>query len=206
MVISLVTYLAFAGVLLWWVILLAPWRPWGTQEALEPSNETDVSLKEITILIPARNEGSLIEQTLNALSLQGKGHQVIVVDDQSEDDTALQARTCGATVISGTTPPSGWSGKLWALEQGLAKVSTPYTLLLDADITLAPGMIAALLKKAREEHLVLVSLMATPSFFRLSEQLLMPAFVFFFKLLYPFRLANKPGSRIAAAADRKSVV
>ncbi|CAE6503579.1 Hopene-associated glycosyltransferase HpnB [Nitrosomonas nitrosa] len=200
MVISLVTYLAFAGVLFWWVILLAPWRPWGTQEVLEPSNEKDVSLKEITILIPARNEGSLIEQTLNALSLQGKGHQIIVVDDQSEDDTALQARTCGATVISGTTPPPGWSGKLWALEQGLAKVSTPYTLLLDADITLAPGMIAALLKKAREEHLVLVSLMATPSFFRLSEQLLMPAFVFFFKLLYPFRLANKPGSRIAAAA------
>lgn len=199
--IELATYfLALAGTFLWWIIVLVPWRPWNTLESLESVIHENVPLDSITVLIPARNEGPLIKQTLNALSAQDLNLKVIVIDDQSDDDTAAQAKSCGATVLSGTTPPLGWSGKLWALEQGLSKVDTPYTLLLDADITLTQGIVAALLKKAREENLALVSLMAEPCLHRFIERLLMPAFVFFFKLLYPFQLANKLGSRISAAA------
>ncbi len=200
MMIELAIYMAFTGAFLWWMIVLVPWRPWSTQETLESTHSGNVSLKEITVLIPARNEGQLIGKTLNALSIQGHDLQIIVIDDQSDDDTAEQANKWGATILSGTSPPVGWSGKLWALEQGLGKISTTYTLLLDADIALAPGTVATLLKKAREENLALVSLMATPPLGRFVERLLMPAFVFFFKLLYPFRLANKPGWRVAAAA------
>lgn len=200
MMIELAVFLAFIGVFLWWIIALVPWRPWNTQESLEPDCVKNVSLEEITVLIPARNEGPFITQTLKTLGDQGHSFKIIVIDDQSDDDTAAQAQKSGAMVITGTSPPPGWSGKLWALEQGLSKVRTTYTLLLDADIALAPGIVATLLKKAREENLALVSLMAAPPLYRFFERLLMPAFVFFFKLLYPFQLANKPGSRVAAAA------
>ncbi len=200
MMIELAVFLAFMGVFLWWIIALVPWQPWDTQESLEPDGVKNVSLEEITVLIPARNEGPFITQTLKTLGDQGHSFKIIVIDDQSDDDTAAQAQKSGAMVITGTSPPLGWSGKLWALEQGLSKVRTTYTLLLDADIALAPGIVATLLKKAREENLALVSLMAAPPLYRFFERLLMPAFVFFFKLLYPFQLANKPGSRVAAAA------
>jgi hypothetical protein len=114
------------------------------------------------------------------------------------DDTAEQAKRCGALVLSDTTPPTGWSGKLWVLEQGLHEVRTPYTLLLDADIELTPGIVIELQQKARNENLALVSLMAEPPMKNFIGRLLMTAFIFFFKLLYPFGLANKPVSRIAA--------
>src|SRR5690606_18400871 len=123
--------------------------------------------------------------------------RIIVIDDQSEDNTALIARQHGTTVISGTVPPVNWSGKLWALQQGLQATQTRYTLLLDADITLAPGALAALLLHARKNDLALVSLMATLPVERFVERLLIPAFIFFFKLLYPFSLANNPASHVA---------
>src|SRR5690606_8788080 len=100
----------------------------------------------------------------------------------------------------GTSPPKAWSGKLWALQQGLKEVHTRYTLLLDADITLTPGILAALLQKIEQENLSLISLMAKLPAQRFFERLLIPAFIFFFKLLYPFKLANDTASRVAAAA------
>ncbi|MDR4517253.1 MAG: glycosyltransferase [Nitrosomonas sp.] len=189
------------GVVSWWAILLFPWRPASTEEQIEPTAEIrlDQSLLDITVLIPARNEAQFIQCTLDAVKAQGD-LSIIVIDDQSADDTAQLAREKGAKVITGTTPPPGWSGKLWALEQGLREVRTPYTLLLDADIALSPGIIATLREKAKTEKRVLVSLMATPPMDNAIERLLMPAFIFFFKLLYPFGLANKPASHMAAAA------
>jgi len=106
----------------------------------------------------------------------------------------------GITIVNGTAPPEGWSGKLWALEQGLAHVHTPLILLLDADIELKAGMLAALAGKLRRERLAMVSLMAAPNMVRVWEKALMPAFVYFFKLVYPFSLSNRPGSGVAAAA------
>lgn len=199
-------YGSIFGAICWGSLLLLPWRPWSTREQIEvdgdilSSNET---LDNITVLIPARNEGPHIQHTLQCVKAQGSGMRIIVIDDQSIDDTTEQAKCSEGLdiqVISGVTPPEGWSGKLWALEQGLQEVCTPYTLLLDADIELAPGIVAILQQKARQENLALVSLMAEPPMGNYIERLLMPAFIFFFKLLYPFGLANKPTSRIAAAA------
>lgn len=193
---------AAIGTIGWCSLLLFPWRPTSTREHIEPKPglPRDPNLDNITVLIPARNEAPYIQHTLNGVKNQGKGLQVIVIDDQSSDKTADLAQKWGARVICGTTPPQGWSGKLWALEQGLREVRTPYTLLLDADIVLSSGIIATLREKAETEKRALVSLMATPPMNNLIERLLMPAFIFFFKLLYPFALANKPTSRIAAAA------
>jgi hopene-associated glycosyltransferase HpnB len=196
-----VAIVAIVGALMWWSLVLIPWRPWQTCERIEPDAvDTGSLLDDITVLIPARNESQYIRQTLQALHKQGKGIHVIVVDDQSVDDTATQAQENGARVIIGSTPPVGWSGKLWALEQGLREVDTPYVLLLDADIELMPGMVAALKTKAQQEKFALVSIMAEPPLAGIIERLLMPPFIYFFKLLYPFSLANKSSSPVAAAA------
>jgi hopene-associated glycosyltransferase HpnB len=190
------------GAVCWLSLLLLPWRPISTDEQIEPdpSQQLCQDLSDITVLIPARNEAPYIQQTLDGLEMQGKGLQVIVIDDQSTDETAQLAHQKGAHVIAGTTPPTGWSGKLWALEQGLQHVNTPYTLLLDADITLSQGIVATLKSKALTENRSMVSLMAAPPMDTIVECMLMPAFIFFFKLLYPFGLTNKPDSRMAAAA------
>src|SRR5690606_16087134 len=133
---------------------------------------------------------------------------VILVDDQSTDGTADAARRAAARtahpfaleVISGAPLPAGWAGKLWALEQGLARVDRPYLLLLDADIELGDGMLAALRAEIERRDAVLVSIMAKLHCVTLVERLLAPPCVFFFKLLYPFALANDARSRVAAAA------
>jgi hopene-associated glycosyltransferase HpnB len=96
--------------------------------------------------------------------------------------------------------PDGWSGKLWALEQGWRQVTTRYTLFLDADIQLAPGSIRALKNKMQGQRAAFISLLAAPSMASGWERLLMPAFVYFFKALYPFDRVNSPDSKIAAAA------
>jgi len=204
MLMELVLHLSIFGTLCWWSLILFPWRPWSTREKIEiPAHNKAIfseDLSNITVLIPARNEGPYIRHTLCGVGAQGENVRIIVIDDQSVDDTAEQARQCGAQVLSGTTPPAGWSGKLWALEQGLREIKTHYTLLLDADIELAPGIVSELRQKASNDDLALVSLMAKPPMNNFIERLLMPAFIFFFKLLYPFGLANKPGSGVAAAA------
>lgn len=198
---ELIEFLAFFGAACWFAMILLPWRPCEIREKLEcPVSINGSSLNDVTILIPARNEGLYIQRTLAGIKQQSVETQVIVIDDQSSDDTAEKARASNVRVISGTAPPPNWSGKLWALQQGLQYVKTPFTLLLDADIELAPGIIAELRKKALVENLALVSLMAEPPMTNCIERLLMPAFIFFFKLLYPFNLANKTTSSIAAAA------
>jgi hopene-associated glycosyltransferase HpnB len=125
---------------------------------------------------------------------------IIVVDDESSDATADIARAAGARVISGLPVPPGWSGKVWALEQGRGAVQTEYLLLVDADIALDAGLAATLLAKMRSEGIALASVFPVPSFATFWERLLMPAFVYFFGLLYPFRLSNSARSRIAAAS------
>lgn len=196
--------LTISSALLWAAVLLAPWRPWSTRERLEPSAVLcDHDLRGVTVIIPARNEAGNIARTLRALAQQGRGMRVIVIDDQSTDGTGREARAVTGlplTILSGKPLPTGWSGKLWALEQGRRLARTPLTLLLDADIALAPGILAAARDKLRNEGLDLVSLMAAPCMRSVLEKLSMPAFVYFFKLLYPFRLCASPRSSIAAAA------
>ncbi len=192
------------GLFIWLAILLLPWRPWSTRESLDSlTSVQDRDLSDITVLMPARNEALTIVDTLTALKNQGENINVILVDDQSTDNTSELAKSANLdnlTIISGTDVPAGWSGKLWALEQGRQHVKTPYLVLLDADIVLESNLIPVVLEKVKNEQLQMLSLMAFLKMQSFWEKLLMPAFIFFFKLLYPFHLSNKSNSRIAAAA------
>lgn len=196
--------LAPASLFLWLIILFLPWRPWGTRESLDPDNDlTQSSIDDVTVLVPARNEADVIEQTLQALALQDENLQIIVVDDESSDATADIVQSMpinNLTLLKGSPAPDGWSGKLWALEQARNKAKSPLILLLDADIKLEHGVVQALREKCLQENLHLVSLMANLRMISFWERLLIPAFVYFFKLLYPFHLSNQGNRRVAAAA------
>ena len=204
-----------AGALVAWLaVLCLPSRPYSTRERFEPAASPGAELGAVTVLIPARNEEATLGCVLDALACQGAGLEVVVVDDQSTDSTsalcrerAAQLASAGAgrfplsiRVVEGAELPTGWGGKLWALQQGLAAVERPYTVLLDADIELAPGVLAGLLDLSRRRDAALVSVMATLNCESAWERLLVPAFVFFFKLLYPFSRVNERGSSTAAAA------
>lgn len=194
--------LTIAALVLWLLVWVLPWRPWRCTEHLESERRDRHDTGAVTVLIPARNEAPVIGETLHALAQAAPDVSVILVDDESNDGTADIARDSGLrdlTIVAGTLPPAGWSGKLWALEQGLAHVTTPWVLLLDADIRLAPGTLSALLDKAGEGF-ALVSLCAEPCWKGVAARWLMPAFVYFFKLLYPFALISRERSRVAAAA------
>ena len=188
----------------WLVMLLLPWQPWRNRETLTVENPaTNTDLSDISVIIPARNEASQIPRTLQALAEQGKDLHVIVVDDQSQDDTANQARSfqhLDLSVIDGQALPTGWTGKLWALQQGVGAVERPITVLLDADITLAPGVLVKLRDKMQQQKLALVSVMAELSMRSYWEKLLLPAFIYYFKQLYPFALSNNPRVKFVAAA------
>ena len=188
--------------LMWVGLLLVPWRPWSTRERIEADPQAgSVDLSEITVLIPARNEADVIGLTLAGLQAQGSGLQVIVVDDQSNDNTAEIAGSFPNTkVISGQPLPEGWAGKLWALEQGKSHVRSPITLLLDADIQLLPGLLPALLAHKRRDNRQFVSLMADLRRTSFWDRLMLPAFVYYFKLLYPFSISNSSSRLVAAAA------
>jgi hopene-associated glycosyltransferase HpnB len=185
-------------------VVLLPWRPWSTRESLDAAHDLHAAdLSDITVLVPARNEAAVIGETLAGLAAQGGGLAVLVIDDESSDGTANVVDAGGLPgvgVIAGQPLAPGWSGKLWALEQGRRQVRTPLTLLLDADIVLKPGTLSVLRRKLQEDQLDMVSLMAHLGMQSLHERLLLPAFVYFFKLIYPFALANDPRTRTAAAA------
>jgi len=190
----------------WLVILLLPWGPWQVREALEREvsvidNQPDLS--EITVVIPARNEAAVIQGTLACLKEQGNGLQVVLVDDCSTDGTTQAARQVSGLdlqIVAGQPLPAGWMGKVWALNQGVAQVGARYTLLLDADINLSRGVISALRELATKKQRSFVSIMATLPMNSFWEKLLTPAFIFFFKMLYPFGLANGPNRHFASAA------
>ena len=194
----------------WTVVALLPWQAHRTRERIGAAARS-CSLADVTVLIPARNEAAQIEQCLGALSDQGSGLHAIVIDDRSEDETSRIALRCaeaarqhasGPTieVVSGSELPPGWGGKLWALQQGFERADRPWCLLLDADIALSPRILAALLAVAKNEDAELVSVMARLRCESFWEKLLVPPFIFFFKLLYPFALVARRNSWVAAAA------
>ena len=113
--------LTFLSALIWLILLLLPWRPWSTKECLVSTPTSNSQDKTVSGLIPARDESQHIERTLRALVSQGYLENITVVDDQSSDGTAAIVETLGlsnVSIINGEDPPDGWTGKLWALEQG----------------------------------------------------------------------------------------
>jgi hopene-associated glycosyltransferase HpnB len=166
----------------------------------------------VVAVIPARNEADVIQRSIGSLIAQdypGPFH-VVLVDDQSEDGTGALARGLNSdrlTVLTGIPRPSGWTGKLWAMQQGRdrAAVSNPeFVWFTDADITHTSDNLRQLVARAQESNKdgnkVLVSLMARLSCRSAAEHFLIPAFVFFFDMLFPFGAVNKPRSSVAAAA------
>jgi len=169
----------------------------------------------ITAIIPARDEAECVGETISSLLRQDYPGEfaVILVDDQSRDATAQVARDAAAalgaadrlTVLSGRALPGAWTGKLWAQHQGVeaaAAVAHPptYLLLTDADIVYAPGALKGLVARAQSGNYVLTSLMAKLRCESLAERMFVPAFIFFFQMLYPFSWANDPRRGTAAAA------
>ena len=130
--------------------------------------------------------------------------RIVLVDDRSTDGTAAVAARLAdgrLSVVAGTMLPAGWTGKIWALEQGLAAAGAPdYLLLTDADIRHTPGSLRTLVADAEANRLDLTSRMALLHCQSLTERLVIPPFLFFFNLLYPMRRTNDPQSEVAAAA------
>lgn len=188
----------------WLVILLLPWQPWRNTEILAVDHDRIYpDLSEVTAVIPARDESQVIRSTLEGLNSQGENLKVIIVDDGSTDGTAEIAASReipNLQIIPGSRLPEGWNGKIWALEQGVRLVTTGLTLLLDADIELGPGVLAALMDRMKSDNRQLVSIMASLKMKNGWEKLLMPAFIYFFKMLYPFKLAKSSNRRFFSAA------
>ncbi len=169
----------------------------------------------VVAVIPASNEADLVGVTVRSLLEQRYAGDlsVIVVDDHSDDGTADVARRTAAeasaahrlTVLSAPPLPPGWTGKLWAVAQGIAQVEASqerpaFVLLTDADIRYGPDAVSALVFSAVEKPLVLSSLMVGLRCESVAERALIPAFVFFFQMLYPFAWVNVADRRTAAAA------
>lgn len=167
----------------------------------------------VAAIIPARDEAKLLPKSLGSLLTQDYPGKLspVLVDDRSSDGTAEVARSVaanakdGVAVIPGQPLPAAWTGKLWAMHQGIAYAVTSmeapdYLLLTDADIASAPGAVRDLVARAKARGLVLTSVMAKLNCESLAERVLIPAFVFFFQMLYPFSWVNRSAARTAAAA------
>lgn len=167
---------------------------------------------EVVAVMPARDEAEVIARSVGSLLAQDYApgrFRIVVIDDHSGDGTARIARALaadaasphGLTVLSGRPLPGGWTGKLWAVAQGIAAAGEPRWLwLTDADIAHAPETLRALVARAERDRLVLNSRMALLRTGSFAERAIVPAFVYFFRLLYPFGAVNDPRSGTAAAA------
>jgi hopene-associated glycosyltransferase HpnB len=161
----------------------------------------------IVAVVPARNEADVIAHTIGSLLVQDYpgSFRIVLVDDQSSDGTADAARALAGqdrlTILAGGPRPGGWTGKLWAVRQGIAEAGTPdYLWLTDADIAHTPDNLRRLVARAETGKLVLTSLMAKLHCKSWPERYLIPAFVFFFDMLYPFGWVNDSKNKTAAAA------
>ena len=166
----------------------------------------------VVAVVPARDEADVIARSLGSLIAQNYpgDFRIILVDDQSDDGTAIAARALGSsrvTVLAGAPRSPGWTGKLWAMHQGVEAAQNldgarppDYVWFTDADIAHAPDNLTRLVARADEGGLVLTSQMAKLSARTVVEHFLIPAFVFFFAMLYPFGAVNDPKKKIAAAA------
>ncbi|MFD9334008.1 glycosyltransferase [Streptomyces sp. NPDC060028] len=211
---GLLTAAAFVSLAVWLWLALGQGMFWRTDVRLPPRT-APARWPSVAIVVPARDEAEVLPRSLPSLIAQdypGEA-EVILVDDGSTDGTADLARRLSRehpglplTVVSPGDPDPGWTGKLWALRRGIALARTAhadepdYLLLTDADIAHEPDSLRELVAAATAADLDLVSQMARLRVVSPWERLVVPAFVYFFAQLYPFRWINRPTARTAAAA------
>jgi hopene-associated glycosyltransferase HpnB len=195
---------------IWLTLLLARGGFWLARER----DDRDVPPEptrwpRVVAVVPARNEADVIARSIGSLRRQDYpgAFSIVLVDDGSSDGTAEAAQAATGPVplevLPGAALPAGWTGKLWALEQGLrhaGPAAPDYVLLTDADIGHEPGNLRALVARAEAGRYSLVSLMAELSCANRAERFLIPAFVFFFQMLYPFAWVSDARRRMAAGA------
>ena len=216
----LLPVLAGLSLVIWLYLVALRGGFWRANQWLPRETPELPAWPSVKVVIPARNEAEVVAATLESvLSQDYPGRlSVVLVDDNSGDGTAAIAEQVGnrlgraqaLTVIQASKPPRGWSGKLWALSEGLRATAdaapADYIWFTDADIHHQASNLRRLVAKAEGEKLALVSLMARLSCDGFWERLLIPPFVFFFQKLYPFPWSNKPRARTAAAAGGCALV
>ncbi|MGX5185092.1 glycosyltransferase [Streptomyces avermitilis] len=208
---SAVVWIAAGSLTAWLWLLLGQGFFWRTDVRLPPGVEP-ADWPSVGVVVPARDEAGVLPASLPSLLAQdypGRA-EIFLVDDGSSDGTgALALELAGRhgglplTVDSPGEPPPGWTGKLWAVRHGigLARARDPeFLLLTDADIAHAPDSLRELVAAARTGGFDLVSQMARLRVASVWERLVVPAFVYFFAQLYPFRRIGTKGARTAAAA------
>ncbi|WP_218081203.1 glycosyltransferase [Anthocerotibacter panamensis] len=202
---------------IWLGLLVGRGQFWRADTALlQPTLKPSPAVwPTVWAVVPARDEADVLPDTLPSLLQQtypGPFH-ILLVDDRSTDGTGTVARAIAEachqserlTLLEAQPLPPGWTGKLWAMEQGVRYVQGQATagdfwLFTDADICHDPENVTQLVSKAQSEQLDMVSLMVSLRCESFWEYLLIPAFVFFFQKLYPFRWVNDPTHKMAAAA------
>ena len=217
------TAVAFLSVAVWACLLFARgwfWLCGERDDSIPLPTDSDSwnspeSFPAVVAIIPARDEADMIAHSVGSLLRQDyRGpFSVVVVDDQSSDGTAAIAAAAASAadaadrlrIVVGTSVAPGWTGKLWAMRQGLSAVDTgaaasEFVLFSDADIAYAPHVLTRLVAIARARKSVLTSLMVKLRCESAAERWMVPAFVFFFQMLYPFSWVNDPKRRTAAAA------
>jgi hopene-associated glycosyltransferase HpnB len=201
---------AVLPVLIWLYLLYARGGFWRVKPHLAPLLPQSGSPKKIAVVIPARNEAAVIGGTVTSLLAQDfhGSCQIFVVDDGSTDGTADEALAAAresdrVTVVKAPPLPAGWTGKMWAVSQGAERalaVAPDFLLLTDADIQHEHDSVATLIAIAEHGRFDLVSFMAKLRCDTFAEQALIPAFVFFFFLLYPPAWIRDEKRKTAGAA------
>lgn len=203
MVVATLTATSAVSLAIWIYLLAFHGRFWLVRD--DGQRPLDVAAKSVAVVIPARDEAATIGLTVRSLLRQEYGGcvSVFVVDDHSTDVTAALAREAGAEVIAAKPLPSGWTGKMWAVSQGLEQamaIEPDYVLLTDADIEHGPNSIRNLVARAERDQLDLTSYMVRLENSRFAERATIPAFVFFFFELYPPSWIADRSRRTAGAA------
>jgi hopene-associated glycosyltransferase HpnB len=193
--------LALLSLFIWLYLIGAHGRFWSAGPELPPAAPADAP--DVDVIVPARDEVQTIGPVVASLLAQNYSgrFRVTLVDDNSTDGTAAAAGTAaGLRVIRAEEKPAGWSGKLWALSQGIAAANAPLLMFTDADIVHDTRHLASLVARLSQPRVEMVSEMVRLNCTSLAERALVPAFVYFFQMLYPFSRVNDPRSTTAAAA------
>ena len=205
-------FLAAIPLAIWLYLLLARGSFWRlSEDKIEPRQLED--WPHVVAVVPARNEATTISQAISSIAKQDYPGEfsIIVVDDHSEDGTAALAQQAanepGASqrlkIHSAAPLAPGWTGKLWALHEGISATSekgVEFFWFTDADIEHAPDTLRRLVFRAEKNSLDLTSLMVLLQANTFAERLLIPAFLYFFLLLYPPRWIADPNASTAGAA------